>query len=532
MSQRNSYFKMDLRPEGAFVRIFPAREDGKILRISELTTYLTNRGYASYDIKELNRLVFLQQESELRVGDNDGIAVNEMMNIEISSDSMKVVCRFYPSSTGGSMMTEQEIIKDLQFRGIRVDINQEKIQEFLNDRTYCTDYVLAEGKRPEFGKDAEIEYFFQTDVTLRPKTNEDGSVDYKNLDTISHVEEGERLARLIPADPGKSGVNVYGQEIKPPTVKTAMLSFGNNITLSEDGTEIYSNVTGHVNLIGGKVFVSDVYSVPADVDNSIGNIDYQGNVEVRGNVKGGFYIRAHGDIVVNGVVEDSVLEADGQIIVKRGIHGKTKGVLRAKGNIICKFIENATVESGGYIETDSILHSHVSATTEIHVSGKNGFITGGLIRAGSLIEAHKIGSDLGAPTRVEVGVDPSKRERYSAIQKSLAQIQKDLTQLQPVLLAYSKKMSSGEKLEKDKIVYIQQLATTVSAKQNQQKELQQEYVSLHEEITQSSDARIKIKKTIYPGVAVGISDVCMTIKNERNFCQISKKDGDICISAL
>lgn len=79
------------------------------------------------------------------------------------------------------------------------------------------------------------------------------------------------------------------------------------------------------------------------MDNSTGNIDYPGNVTVRGNVKGGFSIIAKGDIVVEGVVEDALIQAGGQIIVKRGIHGMTKGILRAQGNVICKFIENATI---------------------------------------------------------------------------------------------------------------------------------------------------------------------------------------------
>ena len=55
-------------------------------------------------------------------------------------------------------------------------------------------------------------------------------------------------------------------------------------------------------------------------------------------LQGGFKVVASGDIVIEGVVEDATVISDGQIIVKHGIHGMNKGVLRAKGNIICKFI--------------------------------------------------------------------------------------------------------------------------------------------------------------------------------------------------
>lgn len=144
-------------------------------------------------------------------------------------------------------------------------------------------------------------------------------------------------------------------------------------------------------LVGGKVFVSDVYEVPADVDNSTGNIEYSGSVTVRGNVKGGFRISAKGDIVVEGIVEDAELYAGGQIIVKRGIHGMGKGVLQAGGNVLCKFIENAKVISGGYVDSEAILHSQVDAYSDVIVDGKKGFITGGIIRAGNLVSAKTIG---------------------------------------------------------------------------------------------------------------------------------------------
>ena len=57
---------------------------------------------------------------------------------------------------------------------------------------------------------------------------------------------------------------MQGREIKPKQVRSLQLEYGNNIRVSEDKTELYSEVTGHASLVNGKVFVSDVYEVPAD----------------------------------------------------------------------------------------------------------------------------------------------------------------------------------------------------------------------------------------------------------------------------
>ena len=532
MEQRNSYFQMDIRQNGSYIRIFPPKEGGQPIVISELVEYLNNCGCKSYDLKELNQILGSDKEAELRVGESDGIPINEIMKLDVMADEMSVVCRFYPPSAGGSRMDIQEIIKDLQYRGIRAGIDQEQILLFLKEHLYCTDYIMAKGQTPQAGHDAKITYYFPTDVTLKPKRNGDGSVDYRELGTISHVKAGDLLASLTPEDNGKPGWNVFGQEIKPPSVKKQKLSFAHNITLSEDGTKIYSDITGHASLVDNKVFVSDVYEVPADVDNSIGNIDYQGNVYVKGNVKGGFRIVAQGDIVVEGVVEDANLRAGGHIIVKRGIHGMTKGILQADGNIICKFIENATVISGGFIEADAILHSQVSAATEIRVSGKKGFITGGVIRAGALVEATTIGSEMGAVTRIEVGMDPAKKERYNEVQKTMQQVNRELDQMKPILMTYSQKLAAGDVLAKDKLQYVQQLARVVQTKQQELTDLQEEYERLHLEITQSSNARVKVKNSIYSGVTVGISDVSITLREERSFCQLLKRQGDVVIDTL
>ena len=147
----------------------------------------------------------------------------------------------------------------------------------------------------------------------------------------------------------------------------------------------YSEVAGHATLEGDQIFVSNMYEVPANVDTSTGDIEYEGNVLVHGNVIAGYTIKAKGDIVVEGVVEGATLYAGGHIILKRGIQGMDRGVLRANGNVISKFIESATVEAGGYVTADAIMHSNISAKGDITVEGKKGYITGGTIRSGTQV---------------------------------------------------------------------------------------------------------------------------------------------------
>ena len=180
---------------------------------------------------------------------------------------------------------------------------------------------------------------------------------------------------------------------------------------------MFSSVDGHVTLTDGRVFVSDVYEIPANVDASTGDVIYDGNVHIKGSVLTGYSVRARGDIEINGVVEGAYIEAGGQIILRRGMQGMNKGILKAQGNIITKFLENAEVIAGGYVSTDSILHSDVSAKGDIIVGGRRGYVTGGLIRSGSLISV-KTAVQAWENTVLEVGVDPKILEEFKKVEQN------------------------------------------------------------------------------------------------------------------
>ena len=533
MEARNGYFKLDMREAGIFLVVYSPEEGGKPVDIKEVISYLDGRNINKYDLKEVNRAVNTTEKSaEVYLGEWNGIHENELMEVALSSDKMLAFCRFYPPSNGGKRMTAEDIISDLRIQKIIVGINGEEIKKFLEERRYCTNYILAKGIPPVNGTDAKIEYFFNTNPNLKPKRNEDGTVDYHELNTISRVEKGQLLAKLHEAVKGQPGQDVYGTAIPARQEKNLKLEFGNNISISEDKTEIYSQVTGHASLVNGKVFVSDVYEVPADVDNATGDINYNGNVTIKGNVKSGFSVKAKGDIVVDGVVEAAFLSAGGQIIVKRGIHGMNKGKVEAKGNIITKFIENADVISGGFIEAGSILHSQVSAATEIRVNGKKGFATGGVIRAGNMVEAQTIGSDMGTITRIEVGVIPELKERYNLLQKQILEVSREMEKMKPILVNYRERVARQDKINQETVVQVQAIAKQYKEKQEELARIREEFVGIHEQIQLETSAKVKVNGSVYQGVSIAISDVSYNVKGTISYSKFVKEQGEVVVRPL
>ncbi len=532
MENRNSYFKPVVEQDSLYLEIIPAMEGGKDLDTKEVMTYLSGQGYHDYDMKKLNTAIASGVREKVYIGRSMGKVFHEKVDISLSLDNMLVRCKFYPPSEGGRNLTREDIQDALRHEKVVYGVDEEIIGKLIQSREYCTEYLIGKGTPPTMGKDAQIVYYFSTRKSLKPKHNEDGSVNYHDLNIISKVEEGQRLATLIPAVPGTSGKDVLGGELKPKEVQDLKLSFANNIRISEDGKELYSEVTGHASLVQGKVFVSGVYEVPADVDNSIGDINYPGNVHVKGNVKSGFIIHANGDIIVEGVVEGAQLYAGGQIIVKRGIHGMGKGLLSAKSNVVIKFIEGATVKCGGYVETESIIQSSVSANTEVIVSGGKGLIRGGHVRVSNKVSAKVIGSTMGIATHIEVGTEPKKLERYNELQQEAKDIGKKIEQIRPILLNYNEKLKKGIALSTEQMYYMKTQVVALKALQQQYAPINEEVNRLRMEFMEAGRAKVEVHDMIYQGVTIKISELSLTTKRERSYCRFYKDGGEIKVSNL
>ena len=523
----NGYFRLVNEANKTSIKFIPPTEGGKPIDINDVVEYMTMKDYAC-DLPTLKRAVeaAAEEESVLVLEQKQRFMERECYKLTISPDKMKASAKFYASSEGGEELTTDEILRDLEVKGIKHGVKQDVIEQFIQHREYCEDILIAEGTPPVQGKDAYIEYKFNTDKKAKPTLKEDGSVDFFNLNILSHCAKGDLLAVLHPEVPGEEGENLFGEPIRPADVKKEKFKFGNNIEISEDGLTLTSMVDGHAELVEGQVFVSDMLVVE-NVDNSTGNIEYEGSVQVNGNVFTNFSIKAHGDIMVKGVVEGATLEADGNIIIARGMNGMGKGTLNAGGNIIAKFLENSTAQANGYVASESILHSKVMAGGEVNVDGKRGFITGGRVCAAGGINVKTLGSEMGADTVVEVGADPRIKNRIAQLQKLIEEDKKTLQTVQPVLTAAMQKISQGIKFSPDQAKQIHALNLTSQEKKAAIKANEAELGELMEQVGNTTQAQVKVKGMVYPGTKVCIDDVSMVVQTNAHYCRFIKERGDV-----
>ena len=376
----NGYFQLVVVPNGTGVKVFAPTEGGTAITVSDIRDYLDQRSM-TYDVVKLDEAVQKPDGSAVLFNSQQVMPERESYRLTVSDDGMTATAYFYPPSDGtkGEEMTADEVKKDLKFKSITYGVLDANIDAYFAKRTYCTEIVLAQGKPVREGKDAHIEYLFNTSTSAKPQMKEDGTVDFFSLDLISHCQEGDVLAKLTPEDPGEDGWNIFDKPVTPKKVQVLKLKGNKNCTISEDGLTMSAAVNGHVSLYNSEVSVSNVYTVQG-VDASTGNIEYEGSVVVNGDVESGFSVKANGDVEVKGSVGAASIRAKGNVVLVRGMNGGTSGEIVAGGNVVTKFLEGANVKAGGSVSAESIMRSTVQAGTEVYVDGKRGFIAGGIIK--------------------------------------------------------------------------------------------------------------------------------------------------------
>ncbi|MDO5522261.1 MAG: FapA family protein [bacterium] len=524
---------MQIQPDGTYLKLYPAKDGGKPLTLDAITAYFTHIHFEDYDITYLmNELKRIKDTGIIKLTNNKIRPVNEILSVSIDSTEFEAIGRFYAPSNYGLTLSKEDIIDTLKRNRVQFGIDNNLIEEWVNNREYNKDLVLANGVNPVQGRNGSVKYCFNSNLNSQPRINEDGTVDYRHLDNIEHVSAGDKLACLIPAVPGKRGMTVTGKPIAPAKIKTPKLKGGRNLVISEDGMSMYTEVSGHVYLVDDKVFVSNIYEVLGDVDASTGHIEYDGDIHVKGNVTSGYSLKAKGQIIVQGVVEGSQLEADGPIIIMGGVQGMNKAYIKSESNITAKFIENATVVAGKDLLTEAILHSKASAGGCVKVEGKRGLIIGGEIHAAESVSFKVAGSPMSAFTLIEVGLDPAVLMEYRALDGEIRKEQQEYTKLTEILSSYRTKLTKGLNLNPAQVQTVRQIGARVKELDSLLPDKKERREELGEYIIKSNRGKVIAQDKVYPRVKIVISNAVLIVKNETHYCTFIKDGEDVCSKPL
>ena len=328
------------------------------------------------------------------------------LTFEISPDKLECYCFYEPTNIGGTPLTEPELQAHLTQFEVKEGIIQSAVTSLLISAVSAksvSHLLLARGTPMIPGKNGHLVMAVADDLAeTEPDEKTAGAVDFRNVQSFLNVSTGDLVATITLPGPGEPGRTVTGKIIPAESGAPYKLEIGQNIRLSDDEQSVFALGTGRICVRDNAISVEDIYVIDGNVGFKVGNICFNGYVEVKGDVLDGFFVKATKGIKVHGNIGTCTIESAGNISFS-GMSGQGTGKIVCAGSISANFIYDTVIECAGDITAEVEIRSSQIKCLGVLTVNKGG-LTGGEYFALAGIECGNLGSRTSLRTRVVAGV--------------------------------------------------------------------------------------------------------------------------------
>lgn len=491
-----SLYKSPYYHAGQMREIRVGMENG--LDVSSYATLM----YTENDMRRIRR----QLEDEIANRGRDLVGAEEITAgfddymINISRDEMTATLTLYRKQKA---LDRGKLIREMQAAGVIYGIDQEMLDRLSDGHFAGTDAVIARGRAPIDGRDGYYEYFFELKQESKPKIRADGSVDHMDLRNYHMVKKGDHIAYYHAAEMGRSGSTVTGKFLPAKNGKEKGLLVGKGFIVDEDQKTYISLLNGRIEMKGGKITITNVLEL-REVTKITGNVVYDGDLHVQGDVGAGSVIKVTGDVIIGGTVEAATIESGRNIMIQRGVAAGSSGLIKAEGNIQARFLESAIIEAGGDVSAGYSINSRILAKGRVLITAREGALSGGTTVAERGIEVENLGNKMGVSTRVEIGGNERLKKIRQQLEKEINEIKKELQILYNAKNEVYGKYTAEERSGMEIIIKIENAIYTKEL-ELREKEKSQKEVMEHERMIRDSEAIVQGR--IYDNVKISIGGV-------------------------
>jgi uncharacterized protein (DUF342 family) len=269
--------------------------------------------------------------------------------------------------------------------------------------------VLASGP-PKEGVEAEVVIARGTPADHGQASVLTWTIDRERADAVKSfydrtpyvtVAPGAVLGTVTQPTPGTDGVNVRGETLKARQGAACPVQFRDSLMLKPDGT-LVALQGGLLIRSASAAWIGKVLEIPGDVDFTSGNIDFDGDIAIRGGIKDTFKVKATGSVIVDGPIGAATIECGGDLIVRYGAAGSFKGTIHVGGGLTARYLEAVigTVKGDARIERDLI---DCDLTIEGTCLSPTASMIGGKLTVAGKAAFKVIGSRASAKTKLVLG---------------------------------------------------------------------------------------------------------------------------------
>ncbi len=461
-------------------------------------------------------------------------AIVDNIAINIAEDRMSATITIQASAT--DFPAYETISGMVRQAGVTKGIDSSLLQDLVAKKENVRDLVFARGRPAEKGNNARINWHIEQPDVLRPLAPNGGRIDFKKTRLFESVKENQILAVKIPAAKGRDGYTVDGR-VLDSTGRDISLPAGRNTRILEDGLTLVADKDGSVIFDNEKVNVENVYHIRGDVSYTTGNIKFNGPVVIEGDVRSGFRVEARDAVFIGGNVEAaSVYSQKGDITIQCGVVGKNRAKILAGNNLICGFIQDATVGvRGDVIICHYIINSEVSAGRRVILNKNEGLIRGGCITADYGILVRNVGSAKNVHTELKIHNQSEKQSH-----NQLWEISRSRTELNMRISGLEKKLSFLEvlgerirRLSEQKINEKNRIREEVQRLKIKKKDLEKYELQLQRKTSKDTILKeVVIEEALHPNVSIEINGIGFYTDEQMSAVKVSRFKNEILVESL
>lgn len=461
--------------------------------------------------------------------------LREPISVEISPDCLEAyVLFYYPDfelNEKDRAALKKEVLEALHSSEVVLGIDL----SVLDQEILCCKqrYLVAKGTPMQPGEDAVITMYEISKP--HPTIEEDSHVNHYELNLIHKIEIGDWGGERKDPTPGIPGHTVHNTIIPAVSGKQILFqydkkSFNEVYDTSKNTTYLYAAKSGALKYIGQKLIILDHLQIEEDISFKTGNINFDGNVTIKGTVKDNFTVVARDDIEIlseMGVGDAKEIRSDkGRIYIRGGVSGRKKTKIYANKDIYLKYANECNIECDGTVHIGLFcINCHIKAK-QVILQSSNSKILGGEIIADIKVASSIIGSEMCVITNITInGFQREELQKeYQRILKQFDSCTQEIARLKNELVKYEGDNQLTPDQEAAYTFFLERLEKFSLALH----QLQADKTAYTEFLKVRGEGAVDVTQRIYPNTHIRIKDISLKLDTEMRSTYFYYFKNEIC----
>lgn len=449
------------------------------------------------------------------------------ISARISSDRLKLFVDV--ERTGGEAVISREEVLALlaahvDLAAVNTGVVDDLVRKVNEGCLKVENRRVASGQAPRDGLDGKLLILVKKFSGMPEIQNDDEArTELKKIHLFDNVSQGQVVGRLYPPQAGIDGVDVLGMPIPYARGEPAAVSLGGTLALQmpDDASRSYQEIvaleTGYLTESAGRLRIVSRLMIDGDVDFRWGNIDFVGQVRVRGDVLPGFSIKARRGIEVEGAVRGGgLIAADGSIEVKDQVFGGRQSMIVCGGDFRARIVREINTEVLGDILIEKeALDSTMRTAGVLYMPA--GHLVGGRVFSAGGVEADVIGSPGGMRTVINLTSSVEASMAYARVLVALEIQEREIQELELLLGPVASEPDRIRTLPENRKFKMQRLLERLKKARDMQQALFEKQRLMLARSRAEDRLKVSFKSFFYPGAEIRVSG--------RNFSTLEALSG-------